>query len=106
MILDPQDVFAVLRDVELVDRVGALRVVVAAHVLAVGLEDVDHRIEPRAQAAGMALHLERLPLLRAKPEVVDVAGMANGAVERERRVAGGGRLDFVVGLLLERVAEG
>ena len=105
MILDLQDVVAVLRDVERVDRVGALRVVVAAHVLAVGVQDVDHRIEPRAQAAGMALHLERLALLHTEPEVVDVAGVADGAVERQRCVAGGGRLDLVVGLLLERVAK-
>ena len=104
VVFDAHEILAVFGHVEPEDRVGPLGVVVARHGAAVGLEHVDHGIEAGPQPAGVALHLEGLPLLRRKPEVIDVAGLLDHAVERERGIGRRRRGGFVVGLLLEGIA--
>jgi hypothetical protein len=105
MILHGEDVLAVLRRIERERRVEPLGVVVRGDALAVGPRDAHDGIEPRPQLPGEALDHQRLSLLGAEAEAIDVAGLLDHAVEREPEVARRGGGGVVVRLLLQRVAD-
>ncbi len=113
LVLDAQDVLAVGRGGELEDRVVALAVEAAGGReaelvrprvgrplrggvrLAADRLDPDDRVERRAEGVGQRVELELLALLRPEAEAIDVAGLADDAVERDRQVGGRRRRDRV-----------
>ena len=101
MVGDAQQVFAVGRGGEPQVAIGGTGdVVVAGECPALGVVNVQHRVERRPEAAGVAVQVEHLSLLRGEPEEVDVTRLVDDPVDRAGQVALGRLGDGVVRLRL------